>query len=138
MNVAMSIAIDRPFDEVLGLLPEALKGEGFGILTEIDVQKTLREKLDVDGPRYRILGSCNPQLAHRALQVEPDAGVLLPCNVIVREETPRRTVVAAVDPMGTVGSAAAAGMREVAVEVRAKLARVLEAVMERSKVLPGA
>ena len=133
MNVAMSISIDRPFDEVLSLLPEALKAEGFGILTEIDVQKTLREKLDVDWPRYRILGSCNPKLAHRALQVEPNTGVLLPCNVIVREETPSRTVVAAVDPMNTVGAAAAAGMQEVAGEVRDKLARVLEAVLDESK-----
>lgn len=137
MNVAMTIGIDRPFDEVLALLPEALKAEGFGILTEIDVQKTLREKLGAEVPRYRILGSCNPPLAHRALELEPDAGVLLPCNVIVREEGPGRTVVGAVDPTNTIGAAAPAGMREVAGEVREKLARVLAAVEERTRALAG-
>ena len=137
MNVAMTISIDRPFGEVLALLPDALKAEGFGILTEIDVQKTLRDKLDVDWPPYRILGSCNPTLAHRALQLEPNTGVLLPCNVIVREETPGHTVVAAVDPMTTVGAAAGAGMQEVAGEVREKLARVLEAVVAKGKGVAG-
>ncbi len=113
-----------PYDAVLAKLPDALKAEGFGVLTQIDVQETLREKLGVEFRRYKILGACNPPLAHRALQAELTIGVMLPCNVIAYEQGDS-TVVVAVDPMETVAAGSAA-LRPIAEEVRDKLARVLD------------
>jgi uncharacterized protein (DUF302 family) len=112
------------YDAVLAKLPDALKAEGFGVLTEIDVRDTLRAKLGVEFRRYKILGACNPPLAHRALQAELGAGVMLPCNVVVYEDGDQ-TVVIAVDPMQTL-AAQSAELRPIAEEVRDKLARVLE------------
>jgi uncharacterized protein (DUF302 family) len=109
---------------VLAKLPDALKSEGFGVLTEIDVRDTLREKLGVEFRRYKILGACNPSLAYRALQAELGVGVMLPCNVIVYEENDQ-TVVTAVDPMATIAAQSDA-LRPIAEEVRGKLVRVLE------------
>lgn len=116
--------VSLPYDAVLARLPDALKAEGFGVLTQIDVRDTLREKLGVEFRRYKILGACNPQLAHRALQAELGVGVMLPCNVVVYEDG-ERTVVVAIDPMETVAAASAA-LRPIADEVRGKLTRVLE------------
>ena len=116
--------VAMPYDAVLAKLPEALKAEGFGVLTEIDVRNTLREKLGVEFRRYKILGACNPPLAHRALQAEIAVGVMLPCNVIVYEDGDGTQVVA-VDPMETI-AAGSATLRPIAEEVRGKLARVLE------------
>ncbi len=115
----------RPFDEVLARVPEALQTEGFGVLTEIDVRETLRKKLGVEFRRYKILGACNPPLAHRALETELEVGLMLPCNVIVYEETPGRTVVTAVDPLQTVAARGVPALREVATTVRAKLEKAL-------------
>lgn len=113
------------FDSVAAQLPEALRKEGFGVLTEIDIQKTLREKLGAEMPRYKIFGACNPPLAHRALLADMDVGVMLPCNVVVRQAEDGRTVVLAVDPMATLAAGHAA-LRPIAEEVRSRLARVLE------------
>ena len=102
----------------------ALKTEGFGVLTEIDVQATLRAKLGVEFRRYKILGACNPPLAHQALTADLGAGIMMPCNVTIYEDGPR-TVVTAIDPMETFAAADPA-LRPIAEQVRAKLARVLD------------
>ncbi len=115
------------FEEALERIPELLKAEGFGVLTQIDVQATLKQKLGVDWRKYRILGACNPALAHRALSQVPEVGVLLPCNVAVYEREDGRTVVRAVDPMQTIAAAVPA-LGEIAGEVRARLGRVLDRV----------
>ena len=120
--------LDLGFDEALARVPAALAAEGFGVLTEIDVQATLRKKLDVDFRRYRILGACNPPFAHRALSQSLDVGMLLPCNVIVYETDDGKTVVSAVDPVQTMAAQADPAIRPIAEEVQAKLRRVIAAL----------
>ena len=120
--------LDLGFDEALARIPEALKAEGFGVLTEIDVQATLKKKLDVDFRRYRILGACNPPFAHRALQHSLDVGMLLPCNVIVYETDDRKTVVSAVDPMQTMAAQGDPALRPLAEQVQQKLQRVIDSL----------
>jgi uncharacterized protein (DUF302 family) len=115
------------FEEALDRVPELLKAEGFGVLTQIDVQATLKQKLGVEWGKYRILGACNPALAHRALSQMPELGVLLPCNVAVYEREDGKVVVRAVDPMQTIAAAQPA-LGDVAGEVRARLNRVLDRV----------
>jgi len=116
------------FDEALARVPEALKAEGFGILTEIDVKSTLKQKLDVDFRRYKILGACSPPFAYQALQAEVEAGLMLPCNVVVYEGDDRKAVVLAVDPTKTVAATGNAKLVELAETVRQKLARVLDSL----------
>ena len=127
-SFGMTRVLKMGFDEALARIPEALKTEGFGVLTEIDVKDTMRKKLDVDFRRYRILGACNPPLAHRALTANLEVGLMLPCNVIVYEDDAGKTVVKAVDPMNTMAAQGDAQLREVAAAVRDKLTKVLERI----------
>lgn len=124
MTAGMKRVLPLSFDAALAALPGALATEGFGVLTEIDVRETLKAKLGVELRRYRILGACNPKLAHRALSAELDVGVMLPCNVVVYEDGDH-AVVTAVDPMQTVAAQSDA-LRPIADEVRGKLARALD------------
>jgi uncharacterized protein (DUF302 family) len=109
----------------------ALKAEGFGILTEIDVQATMKAKLGVDRAPYLILGACNPPLAHRALEADPSVGALLPCNVVLRENG-AEIVVEAMDPMAALGIVDTPGVRAVAEEAKARLARAIDALEARA------
>ncbi len=113
------------YDEALAKIPEALKTEGFGVMTEIDVKETLKQKLGVEFRRYKILGACNPPLAHRALEAELEVGLMLPCNVIVFEGDDGKAVVAAVDPLQTLGARGSAPLQEIAQSVRDMLERVI-------------
>jgi uncharacterized protein (DUF302 family) len=117
-----SVSLDIGYDEAIQATIDALKTEGFGVLTEIDVKETFRKKLDVEFPRYVILGACNPSLAYRALQAEPDLGLLLPCNVIVHEEGGGSRV-AFVDPFAMLSVAHNSDLTPVAEEARARLKR---------------
>lgn len=121
-----SKTLDLSFEGAISKVTDELKKEGFGVLTEIDVQATLKKKLDVDFRPYRILGACNPPYAHKALQAESHIGVYLPCNVIVQDAGNGKTEVAAVDPLAAMSSVENPALDLVAAEVRAKLQRVIE------------
>ena len=115
-----------PFDEAVARVMGELKQEGFGVLTDIDVQKTLKEKLNVNFRKYRILGACNPPFAHKALLAEDKIGVMLPCNVIVQDREEGMVEVAAVDPVASMQSVDNPSLKEVAVQVQARLKTVIE------------
>ncbi len=127
MLYGFSKTTDYSFDQAIEKVTEELKKEGFGVLTSIDVKDTLKKKIDVDFKKYTILGACNPKLAHGALQVEEELGLLLPCNVIVYEKNDK-TVVSIFDPMVMTTVIENPKMKPVAEEVKSKLKRVLEAL----------
>ena len=119
-----SITMKGSMGEIVQKVADALKTEGFGILTEIDVQATLKNKIDVDRKPYKILGACNPQLANQTINAEPDIGLLLPCNVVVREEEDGSMTVAFMDPMAVMDLVNNEKVREVAKDVKERLERV--------------
>lgn len=117
-----------PYEQAVERTKEALKAEGFGILSEIDVRKTMKEKLNADFRPYVILGACNPPLAHKALQAEADIGLLLPCNVVIREDSAGESRVMAMDPEAALGIVNSDALREVASEAKSRLQRAMAAV----------
>lgn len=119
--------VERPFDEVLARIPEVLKEEGFGIVTQMDLQKIFAEKLGTPFRRYRILGACNPGFAHRAVSEHPDVGVLLPCNVVVYETEQGFTDVIAVDPMAQLAKIEH-DLSDLTIEVKHRLEKALAAI----------
>ncbi|HEX5167403.1 MAG TPA: DUF302 domain-containing protein [Thermomicrobiales bacterium] len=119
-----------PFEAAIEAIKAALKVEGFGVLSEIDVKATLNEKIGVDFEPYVILGACNPQLAHRALQAEHEIGLLLPCNVIVHAHADQETAVSIMDPQAALGIVANDAVGPIATEARERLERVIAALAD--------
>jgi len=128
MAYSFGKTVDMSFDEAIDRTTACLKDEGFGVLAEIDIAGAMKEKLDVDIPPYRILGACNPPLAHRALTAEPNIGVLLPCNVIVRQDDTGTVHVQAMDPIAVLELVDHPDVAELATEVRTRLDRALAAI----------
>jgi uncharacterized protein (DUF302 family) len=118
----------KTFDEAIGMVTEELKKEGFGVLTEIDIAATLKNKLGVDFKKYKILGACNPQFAHKALQAEDKIGVFLPCNIVVEEQPGGSIEVTAVDPVASMVAVRNPSLGETAGDVQQKLKRVIAAL----------
>lgn len=124
----MSTVLNTSYEDAISKVTDALKKEGFGVLTEIDVKSTLKKKLDVDFRKYMILGVCNPPYAFRTLQTDLDVGLLLPCNVIVYETDDKKAYISALNPVSTLEVIKSKELRKIAVEVPEKLKRVVEKV----------
>jgi uncharacterized protein (DUF302 family) len=127
-SIGEKVRLSVDFETALARTVEALKAEGFGVLTEIDVKETLKKKLGVDFPPYKILGACNPPLAYRALTAEPEVGLLLPCNVTVRQLEDGQVEVALVDPLSMLGVVPSKDVQPVAEEAASRLKRVKAAL----------
>jgi len=125
MSYHFSKTVDMPIETAAAATVEALKKHGFGVLTEIDVQKTLKAKLDVDFRPYRILGACNPKFAYQALQAEDKIGTMLPCNVVLQEQQPGRTEISAIDPIASMQAIENSKLGDVAVTVQSMLKQVI-------------
>jgi uncharacterized protein (DUF302 family) len=128
MKYYFSKILEMTFDEAVARAMDELKKEGFGILTDIDVQKTLKGKLDVNFRKYRILGACNPPFAYKALLAENKIGTMLPCNVIVQEIEGGMVEVAAIDPIASMQAVDNPSLGEIAVQIQAKLRKVIESL----------
>lgn len=125
MSYYLSKVLAASFDEAVNRAIDSLKKEGFGVLTEIDVSATLKKKLNVDFPNYRILGACNPALALEALKLENKVGTMLPCNVVVRDASNGQIEVAAIDPVASMQAINNPALKQAATQVRAKLEKVI-------------
>jgi uncharacterized protein (DUF302 family) len=128
MAYYFSKTLPAGFDETVKRTTEALKREGFGIITEIDVKKTMKEKIGAEFRDYRILGACNPKLAHEALQIEDKVGTMLPCNVVVQDAGGGKTEVAAIDPVASMAAIDNAKLREAASHVQGMLKKVIDSL----------
>lgn len=128
MAYYFSKTLPAAFDEAVRRTTEALKREGFGIITEIDVKKTMKEKIGADFRSYRILGACNPKLAHEALQIEDKVGTMLPCNVVVQDAGGGKTEVAAIDPVASMQAIDNPKLREAATQVQGMLKKVIDSL----------
>jgi uncharacterized protein (DUF302 family) len=128
MAYYISKTVNRPFDAVVADVTARLKEQGFGLLTDIDVQATLKSKIGAEVTKYRILGACNPRFAHEALQIEDKLGVLLPCNVIVRETLDQKVEVASVDPVAAMERTGNPALRSTAEEVHRLLTRAISQI----------
>jgi len=125
---AFSTVLNTSYEDAISKVTDALKEEGFGVLTEIDVKSTLKKKLDVDFRKYVILGACNPSYAFRTLQTDLDVGLLLPCNVIVYETDDKKAYISALNPVSALEVIKSEELRKIAKEVSEKLKRVVEKV----------
>lgn len=128
MSYYISTVTDLGYDDAVAKATEALKQEGFGVLSQIDVKETLKQKIDVDVPPYIILGACNPQFAHKALQSEAHIGSMLPCNVVVRENEEGKIEVFAVDPAASMSAVENADLADIARQVQQKLKAVIDSL----------
>ena len=130
MTYYISKTVDRPFETVVADVTARLKEKGFGLLSDIDVQATLKSKIGVETPKYRILGACNPRFAYEALKVEDKLGVMLPCNVIVRETPDHKVEVASVDPIAAMERTGNPALKSTAENVRRLLSEAVSRVGE--------
>ncbi|HCU97440.1 MAG TPA: hypothetical protein DHU96_33940 [Actinobacteria bacterium] len=128
MEYGMTVRTSKPFSETVTRVRDALKSQGFGVLTEIDVSATMKKKLNLDLPPYRILGACNPHLASQAIAAEPEIGALLPCNVVVRQDAEGSTRVEFMDPNAVLKLVDRPIVNHLAAEVRSRLERVMAAL----------
>mgnify|MGYP000630282044 CR=1 FL=1 len=128
MDYYMATQLNGPFEQSIERVSEALKAEGFGVLSDIDVKATMKKKLDVDFKNYRILGACNPAFAHKALSEEDKIGTMLPCNVVVQEQEPGTVEVAAVNPVSSMQAVENEKLRPIAQEIQGRLQRVIDSL----------